>query len=103
MTLNKYSFKSENLVVDYITFKFQYLDNLQQTIVTKYLLKLGFNSYQQSGKLAQPIKESLRFSSKNQFEVSFVTDNAYWQGTLLNFPGLNANHFYTLVKSKSID
>ena len=55
MTLNKYSFKSENLVVDYITFKFQYLDNLQQTIITKYLLKLGFNSYQQSGKLAQPI------------------------------------------------
>lgn len=103
MTLNKYSFKSENLVVDYITFKFQYLDNLQQTIITKYLLKLGFNSYQQSGKLAQPIKESLRFSSKNQFEVSFVTDNAYWRGTLLNFPGLNANHFYTLVKSKSID
>ena len=103
MNQNKFTFQSQNLIVDYITFKFQDLDNLQQTIITKYLLKLGFNSYQQSGKLAQPIKESLRFSSKNQFEVSFVTDNAYWQDTLLNFPGLNTNHFYTLVKSKSID
>ena len=100
---SKFSFKSEDLVVDYITFKFQDLNNLQQTRITNYLFKLGFNSYQQSGKLAQPIKESLRFSSKNKFEVSFVIDNSYWQGTLLNFPGLNANHFYTLVKSKSID
>ena len=103
MTLNKYRFKSENLVVDYITFKFQYLDNLHQTRITNYLFQLEFNSYQQSGKLTQPIKESLRFSSKNKFEVFFVIDNSYWQGILLNFPGLNAKHFYTLVKSKSID
>ena len=80
MTLNKFNkltFKSENLVVDYITFKFQDLDNLHQTKITNYLFKLGFHSYQQSGKLTQPIKESLRFNSKNKFEVSFVIDNSY--------------------------
>lgn len=63
---NKFSFKSEDLVVDYISFKFQHLDNFKQKEIINYLFKLGFNSYQQSGKLAQPIKESLRFSSKNK-------------------------------------
>ena len=45
MKQNKLRFESENLVVDYITFKFQYLDNLHQTIIAKYLFQLGFNSY----------------------------------------------------------
>ena len=31
MKENKLNFESENLVVDYITFKFQDLDNLHQT------------------------------------------------------------------------
>ena len=43
---NKFSFKSEDLVVDYISFKFQHLDNFKQKEIINYLFKLGFNSYQ---------------------------------------------------------
>jgi len=103
MTQNKLSFESENLVVDYITFKFQYLDNRNQTRIAKYLFQLGFNSYQESGKLAKPIKESILASANNQFEVRFVGNNSHWQGTLLNFSGSSAYFFYSLTKKGFID
>ena len=80
MTLNKFnkfSFKSENLVVDYITFKFQDLDNLHQTRIAKYLFQLGFNSYKESGKLAEPIKEPIFVHSKNQFQVCLLTQLSF--------------------------
>ena len=70
MNQNKFTFKSENLVVDYISFKFQHLDNFTQKEITNYLFKLGFNSYQESGKLAKPIKEPIQVNFKNQLEVS---------------------------------
>lgn len=84
MNQNKFNFESENLVVDYISLKFQHLDKFIQTKITNFLFKLGFNSYQESGKLAKPIKESILVSSKNQFEVCFVGDNSYWQSTFLD-------------------
>jgi hypothetical protein len=56
MILKNLSFESENLVVDWISFKFQYLDNPTMMQITNYLFKLGFNSYQESVKLAKPIK-----------------------------------------------
>jgi hypothetical protein len=65
MNQKKFSFESENLVVDYISFKFQYLDNFTQTEIANYLLKLGFNSYQESGKLSKPRKKSILVSSQN--------------------------------------
>jgi hypothetical protein len=97
MNQNKLTFQSENLVVDYISFKFQYLDNFTQTEIANYLLKLGFNSYQESGKLAKPRKESILVSFQNKCEVIFVADNPYWNGTMLHFSGLNAFVFYALV------
>ena len=103
MNQNKLSFESENLVVDYISFKFQDLDNLHQTIIAKYLFQLGFNSYKESNKLAKPIKESILVSSKNKFEVCFVGDNPYWNGTLLHFSGRNATRFYFFSKEQRID
>ena len=57
MNQNKLSFESENLIVDYITFKFQE-SHCDQNKIAKYLFNLGFNSYQQSGKLSKPVKES---------------------------------------------
>ena len=45
MKENKLTFQPQNLIVDYITFKFQDLDNLHQTKIANYLFKLGFNSY----------------------------------------------------------
>ena len=103
MNQNKLNFESENLIVDYITFKFQDLDNLHQTIIPKYLFQLGFNSYKESSKLAKPIKESILVSSKNKFEVCFIVDNTYWNGTLLHFTGVNATRFYFFVKKQIID
>jgi hypothetical protein len=63
MKQNKFTFESENLVVDWISFKFQYLDNPTMMQIANYFIKIGFNSYQKSGKLAKPIKESILVSS----------------------------------------
>ena len=71
MNQNKLNFKSENLTVDWIGYKFQNLDKIAQTKLAKYLFIIGFNSYQESGKLAKPIKESIFESSKNKFQVLF--------------------------------
>ena len=56
MNQTKFNFDSINLVVDYITFKFQHLKSTTKTKIVNYLFKIGFNSYQESGKLAKPIK-----------------------------------------------
>ena len=72
MSKNKLSFKNTNITVDWIGFKFQNLDNFAQTKLAEYLFKIGFNSYQESGKLAKPVKESIFVSSKNKFQVLFV-------------------------------
>ena len=56
--------------MDYITFKFQDLDNLHQTKIANYLFKLGFNSYKESGKLAKPIKEP---SFEFNFKIIFIS------------------------------
>jgi len=97
------NFQSETLVVDWISFKFQQFESSSQTKVATYLFKLGFNSYQQSGKLAKPTKESILVSSANEFEVLFVGDNSYWQGTTLQFSGSNATRFYSLVQKKLVN
>ena len=78
MNQNNFTFESENLVVDWISFKFQGLDNPTIINIANYLEKIGFNSYPQSGKLAKPIKESLLVSSQNKFEVLFVKEGPYW-------------------------
>lgn len=103
MNQNKLTFESQNLVVDYITFKFQQLEDSTKIKIGNYLFKFGFNSYQEAGKLTKPIKESILVNSKNKFEVCFVGENSYWDGTLLHFSGPNANLFYNLVKKKLID
>jgi len=103
MTQNKFSFESENLVVDYITFKFQDLEDSTKTKIANYLFKIGFNSYQESGKLAKPIKEPIQVNFNNKFEVLFVKDGPYWQGTTLQFSGSNAFVFYAFVQKNLID
>ena len=96
--LNKFSFKDANLTVDWIGFKFQNLDNFAQTKLAEYLFKIGFNSYQESGKLAKPIKESIFVSSKNKFQVLFVHEAPYWKGTSVYFSGASATFVYSLIK-----
>lgn len=103
MNQNKFTFESEDLVVDWISFKFQHLDKFTETQITSYLFKLGFNSYQESGKLAKPVKEPIQVNYTNKFEVLFVKESPYWQGTTLNFSGLNAFVFYAFLQKNLID
>lgn len=102
MKENNLSFVSENLVVDYISFKFQE-SHCDQNKIAKYLFNLGFNSYQQSAKLSKPVQERMLVNSKNQFAILFVNEHYYWKGTLLQFSGLNASQFYFLAKQNIID
>ena len=103
MNQNKFTFKDTNITVDWIGFKFQNLDNFAQTKLAKYLFKIGFNSYQESGKLAKPVKESIFVSSKNKFQVLFVYEAPYWKGTYVQFSGVSATCFYSLVKQNLIN
>ena len=98
MKENKVTFQSDNLVVDYITFKFQDLDNLHQSRIANYLFQPGFNSYQQSGKLDKPIQESILINSKNKYEVLFIEERSYWKGTTFQFSEFNATLFYNFVQ-----
>ena len=100
--MQRVNFKSEDLVVDYISFNFQKLEDSKQTKIADYLEKIGFNSYQQFGKLAKPIKEPILVDSENQFETLFVKEGPYWDGTMLQFSGSNANRFYSLIKQQLI-
>jgi hypothetical protein len=103
MSKNKLSFKDTNLTVDWIGFKFQNLDNFAQTKLAEYLFKIGFNSYQESGKLAKPVKEPIFVSSENKFQVIFVHEAPYWKGTYVHFSGASATFFYSLVKQTLIN
>lgn len=48
------------------------------------------------------IKQSILVNSKNKYEILFVVDNPYWQLTLLQFSGLNAKIFYSLIQQKLV-
>jgi len=98
MNQNKLTFQSEKLQVDWIGFKFQKLDHFGQTKLAKHLFKIGFNYYQESGKLAKPIKEPILVSSNNKFQVLFVNEGPYWKGTSVYFYGASATFFYSPVK-----
>ena len=103
MNQNKLTFDTENLVVDYISFKFQKLENSTKRKIADYLFKLGFNSYQESGKLAKPIQEPILVKETSSYKVVFVHRAPFWQGTVLHFSGPNASLFYSLVQKKLIN
>jgi hypothetical protein len=100
---NNFSFEFENLMVDWISFKFQNFDEKKENEITYYLFKLGFNSYQQSGKLASPMKKSIQINPSNEFEVLLVKEGPYWKGTTVNFSGTNAPIFYKFIQETRID
>jgi hypothetical protein len=102
MNQNNLTFDSENLVVDWISFKFQHLEDSTKKKIANYLFKFGFNSYQESGKLAKPVKESILVSPENKLEALFVTEGPYWKGTILQFSGFNARNFYNLIKQELV-
>ena len=48
MNQNKLAFETENLQVDFLTLKFQFLDYEKQLEIANYLFTFGFNSSQES-------------------------------------------------------
>lgn len=93
-----FTFRSQNLIVDYISFKFQTLDNATETEIANYLFNIQFNCYQESGRLFKLTKKPILISSNNKSEVTFVKEGPYWQGTILQFSGSNAAFFYSLAQ-----
>lgn len=97
------NFRSEDLKVDWLSFKFQTLEDSQAQKIADYLVKIGFNCYQESVKFPSPIKKSVCSRLENKFEALFVKEAPYWQGTLVQFSGRNALMFYNLVEKNKID
>nr|YP_010133688.1 hypothetical protein KYU99_pgp065 [Nitzschia supralitorea]QWM93178.1 hypothetical protein [Nitzschia supralitorea] len=102
MTQNKLSFQSQNLIVDWISFKFQHLSRPRKKEIANYLSGIGFNSYKIPGKLSKPNKESIKVNSENKLEVFFVIDAPHLKNSInLQFSGLNARKLYSLIKNES--
>ena len=70
--MKQLNFQSQNLVVDFISFKFQDLEDFTMMQIANYLFKIGFNSYQRSGRVRKPTTESILVNPKNKFEIMFV-------------------------------
>jgi len=109
MKQNKFSFESENLVVDWIGFNIQRLvDRKQVEIIAKYFFQnFGFNSTFAKGSTGK--EEDLFFDFQNQHQVSFryylytSEYTTYWSGTKVNFSGKNASQFYSIIKQQKFD
>ena len=85
--LNKFSFKSENLVVDYFEFKFDALSEYRKQKIVKFFFKLGFNSFDVDKKYRESRSSQIQINFKNQYEIQFVVNvSTYWDGVCLVFP-----------------
>ena len=66
MKQNNFSFKSENLLVDYFEFKFDVLSEHTKQKIVQSFFKLGFNSFDVDKKYRDPIQTRIQINSKNQ-------------------------------------
>ena len=104
MTLNKFSFKSEDLVVDYFELKFDGLSEYTKQKIVEFFFKLGFNSFDVDKKYREARSTEIQTNPKNQYEIQFVRNvSMYWDGVCVVFPAKSAAFFYQLLKQKKID
>ena len=107
MTLNKFdkfTFKSENLVVDYFELKFDVLSQSTKQQIVQFFFKLVFNSFDVDKKYRESRSTEIQTNSKNQYQIQFVVNvSTYWDGVCLVFPSKSAAFFYQLLKQKKID
>ena len=92
MTRNKSSFKSENLIVDWIGFNIRGLVDIKRAKqIARYLFRnFGFNSTFAVGLNGK--EETLFNHPKNKYKVSFRVykySDIYWDGIKIDFPGPN--------------
>jgi len=108
MNQNKFSFESENLQVDYLTFNIQGTADFDLVNrIAKYLFQhFAFNSIISN---CSKNKKHLFFSSKNRHQVEFAVYqcapelNSFWDGTQIRFSGKNATRFYQLIQQQKIN
>ena len=101
--LNKLTFESEGLTVDYVTFNFDQLNESQKTYLINYFYKLGFNSYETDRKYRNAFEKSIQYNSKNLYQIKFIKNiTPHWKGIAVAFPDDSGAYFYKLAKNKQI-
>ena len=101
--LNKLTFESEGLTVDYVTFNFDQLNESQKTYLINYFYKLGFNSYETDRKYRNAFDQSIKYNSKNLYQIKFIKNiTPHWKGIAVAFPDDSGAYFYKLAKNKQI-
>jgi len=95
MSKNKLSFKSENRVVDSISFTLQgWVDS--EPIAKYFFEAFGFNSTLVKRINGKWKPQVLKYDSRNQFQVSFrqyeydPESKSFWVGSQIHFSGKNA-------------
>ena len=89
MKENRLTFQSQNLIVDYLEFKFNVLPEFIKQKIVQSFFKLGFNSFDVDKKYRDPVQDSIQTNSKNQYQIQFVVNiSSYWNGVCVAFPGL---------------
>jgi hypothetical protein len=87
MMLNKLTFESEGLIVDYVTFNFEQLNESRKADLVNYFYKLGFNSYDTDRKYRNAFDESIKYNSKNLYQIRFRKNiTPHWKDTAVAFP-----------------
>jgi hypothetical protein len=108
MKQNKFTFQSENLVVDWISFNIQGSVNLEP--IANYLFRaFGFNSTITKRINGKWKSKDLNDDTRNQFQVSFQQheydpeSKSFWVGTKIDFSGKNAAQIYIIIQAQNFD
>lgn len=103
MNQNKLTFESEGLTVDYVTFNFEQLNESRKADLINYFYKLGFNSYDTDRKYRNAFDESIKYNSKNLYQIKFIKNiTTHWKGIAVVFPDDSGAYFYKLAKNNQI-
>jgi hypothetical protein len=98
---NKFSFKSESLLVNYFELKFDDLSEHRKQKIVKFFFKLGFNSFDVDKKYREPRSSQIQINSKNQYEIQFVVNvSTYWDGSLSSFSLEECSLLLSALKGK---
>lgn len=101
--IQKLSFQSEGLKVDWISWKMDSFNQFHQERLIDYFVQIGFQVYCRSRKANDSQVELLKSWPTNQFEVTFIKENPYWDGMIIEFSGKNAEEFYKFIKVNPVN
>ena len=68
MNQNKLSFQSQNLIVDYLEFKFNVLPEFIKQKIVQSFFTLGFNSFYVDKKCRDPVQDSIQVELLTQLQ-----------------------------------